>query len=234
MYSVIGSLPKHQYIFVDSNFIYEEPKGFVPAVWFGLYSAPARMWGLNVMLECGAIYRNIPPHAVSFCQNPEQSEWAPNQSQLWDCYGTDFSLLEYTYLRELEVTCFVRGSQYRGSYLFTAAPVNDGFSHAPDQNKEFHFVELENGRLTIQPTDRMLVREISFTSDAIEIPRLRRQELTYSCESRTQCLADGNPTLSQRKPSHLPSPISQLLSKAVAALFSKLRKIIRPRSRSST
>jgi hypothetical protein len=186
MFSVIGSLPKHQYILVDSNFIYEEPKGFVPAVWFGLYSAPARMWGLNVMLECGAIYRNIPPHAVAFPPSAPVGDWAPNQAQLWDCYGTDFSLLEYTYLRELEVTCFVRGAEFRGSYLFTAAPANDGFSASPEQNKEFHFVQLNNGRLTIQPTDRMVVRESSFTEDGIKVPKLKRQIQTYSCESRTQ------------------------------------------------
>ena len=44
MNTVIGSLPKHQYVWVDSRFTHKDPVGFVPAVWFGLVSHPGRTW----------------------------------------------------------------------------------------------------------------------------------------------------------------------------------------------
>ena len=66
IYSLVGELPRHQYVFVDSNYTHKKYEGFIPAVWFGLVSYPARMWGCTVMFENGAIYRNIPLNALSF------------------------------------------------------------------------------------------------------------------------------------------------------------------------
>jgi len=193
MFSAIGSLPKHRYVFVDSRFTHEEPCGYVPAVWFGLVSFPGRAWGCHVMLECGAVYRSLPPHALSFTENPE--EWSVEQAQMWDCYGTRWSAEEYTYLRGLKVTCKVGGKLYDGDYLFTIAPLEDGFSEAPEQSKEFMFCKLANGRLTIQPTNRVLFEDRSFTGG--EMPKLKLQTDTYSCEQ--------NPPLTQCKPEPIPT-----------------------------
>lgn len=202
MNSFIGSLPKHQYIYVDSKFIYEEPCGFVPAVWFGLCSHPSRMWGLNVMLECGAVYRALPPHAVAFSENPP--DWQAHESQLWDCYGYDWSAEEYTYLRGLEADARICGQNYRGTYLFTVAPMNDGFSEAPEQSKEFMFVALDNGRLTIQPTNRVRFRDASFTIDNAPMPKLKLSTLTYHCETQRNPTANPPNTLPITN-SHLPN-----------------------------
>ena len=34
--TVTGQLPRHQYVWIDTNFTHKEPHGFIPAVWFGL------------------------------------------------------------------------------------------------------------------------------------------------------------------------------------------------------
>ena len=62
--NVIGAIP-HRYVWVDSQFTHLVPCGFIRAVWFGLVSIPSRMWGCNVVLESGAIYRNLPLHALA-------------------------------------------------------------------------------------------------------------------------------------------------------------------------
>jgi hypothetical protein len=63
------------------------------------------------------------------------------------------------------------------------APIGDGFSAVPEQAKEFHFLHLENGRLTIQPTNRIVYEERSFTTGPLAFPRgLARQTEVYSCE----------------------------------------------------
>ena len=180
MNSFIGSIPKHQYIWIDSNFTHKKSLGFIPAVWFALTSFPGRTWGFNVMFENGAVYRNIPPHAVSFSENPEKN-WEINQSQLWDCYGYNWSTIEYTYLKGLRCLCRVNNAHYHGQYIFTVAPIDDGFSNSPSQSKEFKFIQLDNGRITIQPTNKVLFIDKSFTDREV-FDELKLQTEIYSCE----------------------------------------------------
>jgi len=177
-----GEIPRHLYVWVDSEFTHKEPKGFVPAVWFGLVSYPGRMWGCTVMLESGAVYRNLPGHAIALEPDPEP-KWEPGDAQRWDCYGWEFSCIEYAYLRGLDCKVRTPGNHHLGEYLFTAIPIGDGFTAYPEQAKEFHFVKLCNGRLTIQPTDHIVFRERSFTVADLDFPKgLKRQTEIWSCE----------------------------------------------------
>jgi len=180
MNTLVGPLPRHLYVYVDSAFTHRDPCGWIPAVWFGLVSFPGRTWGCTAMLESGSIYRNLPPTAISFTPDPDP-EWSLQQAQSWDCYGVGFSALEYPYLAGLRCAAKCAGEDFQGSYLFTVAPVGDAFSAYPEQAKEFSFVELENGRLTIQPTNNLLFEERSFTKPA-GWPVLKRQIDTYHCE----------------------------------------------------
>ena len=182
-YNLIGQLPKHLYIYVDSTFTHKESIGFIPAIWYGLVSYPNRMWGCTVLLECGAIYRNLPPHAIAFSEKPEIN-WTKKQSQTWNCYGNYFSCIEYSYLNGLNVVAKADKKDYKGKYLFTVAPVDDGFSAFPEQAKEFSFVQLNNGRLTIQPTNYLLIIEKSFTiNKELKFPtELKIQKEVFSCE----------------------------------------------------
>ena len=173
---MIASLPFHKYVWVDSRFIRANGTGFEPAVWFGLVSQDGRAWGLNVLLECGAIYRSLPPHAIAFCKEP-QLNWGITDAQMWDCYG-DFQLHEYAYLRESRV----KTGKHNGVYLFTAAFTDDAFTRAPEQGKEFSFIELQNGRLTIQPSNRTLFDDKSFTADTALPTDLVTQTKVWSCE----------------------------------------------------
>jgi hypothetical protein len=132
------------------------------------------------MLECGAVYRAVPPHALAFDPQPEL-DWRPHHAQRWDCYGREFSTIEYTYLRGMEVVAKCSDTLRGGDYLFTAAPIDDGFSRHPEQAKEFMFIKLNTGRLTIQPTDKVLFYDRSFTVS--EWPTdLKTTTETYNCE----------------------------------------------------
>jgi hypothetical protein len=182
-FSKSAPLPRHLYVFVDSTFITKDPaQSWLPAVWFGLTSTPSRMWGCTVMLECGAVYRGIPPHALAFCKEAVK-EWDEEDAQRWDCYGLQFSMLEYTYLRGLGCIARVGDSEdLHGEYLFTAVPMEDGFSRHPGQSKEFMFIELDNGRLTIQPTDKVLFKDKSFGGEPSWPKNLKRMDREWSCE----------------------------------------------------
>ena len=179
--TLVGELPRHLYCYVDSRYTHQEPTGFIPCVWFGLVSYPGRTWGCTVMLESGAIYRNVPAHGLAFTM--PTPTWTPKEAQHWDCYGEDFTCLEYTYLAGLACKTKANGREHIGTYLFTAAPVGDAFSAYPEQAKEFCFIQLENGRLTIQPTNHVVFQELSFTDENFTFPSgLNRQTDIYSAE----------------------------------------------------
>ncbi len=182
IHSLTGPLPQHQYVWVDTSFTHHQtldPR-WQPAVWFGLVSYPGRMWGCTVMLECGAVYRALPPHAIAFHPTPEVL--APAEAQTWDCYGTDFSTAIYPYLSGLWGQARTGETWQRGRYLFSAAPVGDSFSAEPAQAKEFHFVALDAGGLTVQPTNRVIYEEKSFTIPGHTPDGLKTQTDIYYCE----------------------------------------------------
>lgn len=185
IHSLVGPLPRHLYVYVDTEFTHREVQAarFIPAVWFGLTSMPGRMWGCTVLLEgSGAVYRSLPPHAIAFSMHAEQL-WPDRWAQTWDCYGTDFSTLEYPYLSGLRCLAKTGTTTSEGRYLFSVAPIGDGFSAQPEQAKEFHFLQLENGRLTVQSTDRVVYEDRSFNTGPLAFPHgLRAQTDVYRCE----------------------------------------------------
>jgi hypothetical protein len=114
---------------------------------------------------------------------PQPAEfWTIYDAQRWDCYGWKWSANAYPYLDSQRVIARLSdGNQCNGDYLFSVAPADDGFSAEPSQNKEFTFIALDNGRLTIQPTDYVLFADTSFTTP--EWPTgIRRQRDIHSCE----------------------------------------------------
>ena len=103
-------------------------------------------------------------------------------AQTWDCYGHQFSVVEYPFLEAVPVCTRLRSKEeLRGRYMFTAIPMLDGFSLEPEQSKEFYFIKLDNGRFTAQPTNHILVQDKSFTT-VVEWPRLQRQTVTWSVD----------------------------------------------------
>ena len=178
MFSFAGALPFHRYIWVEPGACGDH--GWIEGVWFGLTSAPGRAWGCHVLLEGGAVYRNIPLHCLA--TRRAAAEWGPSHAQTWDCYGYDFTTIEYPFLRQQDVIAkLANGDRHEGVYWFTAAPIGDGFSEEPGQSKEFYFCALSNGRITAQPTNHVLIDDKSFSKP--EWPTfLRRQKVWTSCE----------------------------------------------------
>lgn len=187
LYTSIGNIPKHQYVYVDSYYTHKEDLGMLKAIWFGLVAHPGRVWGCNVLLESGAIYRNVPIFAVSFRPKSEEVARDVSDNQKWNCYSNQFTTLEYTYLAGLKMARLKSDSKEiaeYGHYLFTAAHVGDGFSEEPSQAKEFHFCASQvDGRIFVMPTDLLLVEDKSFVEfDFDNLSKLKTQTVAYSCE----------------------------------------------------
>lgn len=175
-----GALPTHQFILIDSSFTHENPIGWIEGWWTSITSIPGRTWGLNIILrDGGAMYRNLPPHAISFYPNPPK--WKITQSQLWDCYSYNFSTLENPHLKSTPIKAKIKNKIYKGEYLFNVTHLLDGWSNSPEQDKDFYFIKLDNGRLTIQPTNRITFIDPSFILNT-PLPKLKLHTTIYSCE----------------------------------------------------
>ena len=163
LYTGSGNIPNHIYCWVDSSFIRKEakPYTFEPCIWFALHSKPGRSWGCHVMLECGAVYRGLPPHALAFKTDGLEKDWSLHDTQIWDCYGDQFSIISYNYLHSQRAE--TRINNLFGRYLFTVIPMCDGYTQDPSQSKEFMFIQLDNGRLTILPTNELRFHDKSYT-----------------------------------------------------------------------
>lgn len=181
IYSGAGPLPRHTYCYVEPGALGDNK--WERVAWFGLVSHPGRTWGCHVMLECGAVYRNVPLHQLGWDPNIAiGSHWNTHQAQTWDCYGHHFSVVEYPFLEAVPVRVRLRDkTEHEGRYMFTAIPMLDGFSLEPEQSKEFYFIKLDNGRFTAQPTNHILVKDKSFVT-TVEWPRLQRQTETWSVD----------------------------------------------------
>jgi hypothetical protein len=99
---------------------------------------------------------------------------------MWDCYGTQFSLLRYTFLTGLQARST---AGILCDYLFTAVPIGDGYSEHPSQSKEFMFMRTKGERLLILPTNKLRFIDKSFTVEG-ERPRLKLSDTVWSCEEQ--------------------------------------------------
>jgi hypothetical protein len=79
----------------------------------------------------------------------------------------------------MPVSVKINQNIYKGKYLFSTTHLNDGWSDSPDQDKEFIFIQLDNGRLTIQPTNKVAFQDNSYTTPTL--PKLKLQDTIYSC-----------------------------------------------------
>jgi hypothetical protein len=185
IFSKIGYPPYHFYCWVDTQFTHSISKKFQPAMVVGLTSIPGRTWGFSVIFsEGGAMYRQIPPHALAFCSNPKPN-WSLDQSQLWNCYSDSFTVVHNPILKGMRMSIKIQNEIHLGEYLFHSTHLFDGWSSSPEQDKEFYFVKLDNGRLTIQPTNRIVFLDSSFV-ETNSLPSLKLNETIYSCSEKFQ------------------------------------------------
>jgi hypothetical protein len=103
----------------------------------------------------------------------------PADLQLWDCYSERCEVVEYDYLRGLQVRLPIGPS---GTYLATIVPVGDAFSRHPEQAKEFVVAWMDTGRLVIRATNEILFFDRSFMRPGFTPSGLYRQTVIPSVE----------------------------------------------------
>lgn len=172
----------HGYGYVRRGFVngtYEDDPVLVPCVFYGLCSVPGRAFLVHVLLENGASYARVPLHALSHRAHVET--WHPlSTCQMWDCFGYDFGVHVYSYLKDRQVR--VLSHDLRGHYIGTVDWMENGYSDDPVQHKQAHLIALENGQFGAYPNNVLLWHDASFVVPTTLT--LKRNTKTWHAEWR--------------------------------------------------
>lgn len=173
-------LPTHLYAHVRAEFLRDQATGhgaFEPCVLFGVRSDPNRALGFHVLTEAGAVYWNVPVHALAHKPGAPRRELADLEP--WDAFGPHVAAVAFPYLREMSVT--VKGGM-GGVYVCTIDWWGNGFSDAPEQAKCAHLLALDDGNFGLYPNNWLRWRDASFTKEGGGVPDYRRNTMVWRCE----------------------------------------------------
>jgi hypothetical protein len=113
-------------------------------------------------MDNGAMRSRVPIHMLCWKEDAPLQEL--HELQLWDCFGDDISVTKFNYLDEMRVQVLFKDKTIEwGSYVMTFDWYNNSSSEEPTQYKCGHFIRLDNGNYTIQPNNRLLWKDMSFT-----------------------------------------------------------------------
>lgn len=182
-------------------FNHEEGHGeYEPGAIFGAHSVAGEALGFHFMLENGAVFSRVP--VSGFCwQDCAHEDF--NVLQMWDCFGEEISNITYVFLKHLKCKVRLKTGDVWGKYITTFDWHGNGWSETPWQYKCAHMIALETGNYALQPNNKLLWLNPSFTShDAIaltnQLPKYKSDARKYVCES-TSVITDSNYFYNQKE-----------------------------------
>ncbi len=148
--------------YVRNEFFYDgqkDKKGFTYCYIFGFRAEPIRALTFQIMTEQGAQWARVPIHMLCW----KECEALPLDVCLWwDCYGYEFAVHEFNYLRGHTVSTYGRDTKVRkGTYRFTIDWIG-GMGEIPNQHKQHHVIALESGQFIAYPNNRLLWHDESW------------------------------------------------------------------------
>lgn len=144
-------------VMIRNEFFYNEESHFdefMPAVVFGFRAEPARVPMFQVMLESGAQWARVPIHMIC---TKKCEKLSIDKCVWWDSYGYDFSIHEFSMLKNHSVKALGRDGVIRkGNYLFTVDWMKTGWSEISDQHKNHHIIALDTGQWIAYPNNKLV------------------------------------------------------------------------------
>src|SRR5690606_31796280 len=117
-----------------------------------------------VHLRSGAIFWRVPISALAW--HADAPHRPTSLLQTWDSFGYQLSVTAFPYLRERDALVRMKaGTEESGVYVCTIDWLEHGYSDQPDQHKCAHLLRLYDGNFTLQPNDRLLWADASFSRE---------------------------------------------------------------------
>lgn len=187
------SIP-HFYAKIRNEHFYQHDgrDGMTDVIVFGAQSVAGRALTFHVMTEEGAMRSRVPVHMLAW--KDDTSPLPLDYLQLWDCFGNDISCTVFEYLDQMRVkTVFKDGSSGWGSYMMTFDWYSNPSSNEPTQYKCAHMIKLDNGNFALQPNNRLMWKDMSFTTKHFpDKPDWKVDDKVWICEKTSDSWIVGD------------------------------------------
>jgi hypothetical protein len=137
---------------------------------FAIQSMEQHILTFHVMTDYGMLRSRVPISEV-FWKEPA-NDLPFYMKQLWDCYGTDVTVLAYSFLKNHRCEVILRDhSKVWATYLFTVDWVNNPYTDTPSDYACGHVLFADDGYLLCQPNNRIFWKDSNWVTKDFENPR---------------------------------------------------------------
>lgn len=187
--------------YVRGNFLRNQEDShdvYLPCVIFGVASVQSRSPLFHILMEDGGLWWRLPISA--FCSKPGVPQEDLHNLVLWNSFSPSITVTKFANLANMRMAYIDRTkTKIHGKYLFTLDWHNPdynrldvGYSETPDQHKCGHVIQRDDGNFAIQPNNRVLLFEPSFTTkDKLVIDRLVNTHL-YDVEDASKWVTEDS------------------------------------------
>lgn len=148
---------------------------------FAIQSVAGKILTFHVMTDYGMMRSRVPISELFF---KEPSNDIPADfKQLWDCFGENVSVIEYSYLSEKRCKVILKDKTIVwATYLFTVDWFNNSYSDEPTDYKCGHVLVADDGYLLCQPNNRIYWKDSNFiTKDFPISPKEFKVDSVLKC-----------------------------------------------------
>jgi hypothetical protein len=120
------------------------------------------------MTDYGMMRSRVPISEL-FVNEPD-NDIPADFKQLWDCFGENVSVIEYSYLSEKRCKVILKDkTEVWATYLFTVDWFNNSYSDEPTDYKCGHVLVADDGYLLCQPNNRIYWKDSNFITKEFPI-----------------------------------------------------------------
>lgn len=137
---------------------------------FGVQCVTNRIVTFHVMTDFGMNRARVPLSAL-YWKIPEK-DIEPHFKQLWDSFGEDFSVTQFSYLNGKRCIVTLKDKiEVWATYLFTIDWFNNSFSESSVDAKSCHILLADAGYFLGQPNNRIVWRDMNFITREFPVPK---------------------------------------------------------------
>jgi len=148
---------------------------------FAIQSVAGKILTFHIMTDYGMMRSRVPISEL-FLKEPS-NDIPADFKQLWDCFGENVSVIEYSYLSEKRCKVILKDKTVVwATYLFTVDWFNNSYSDEPTDYKCGHVLVADDGYLLCQPNNRIYWKDSNFiTKDFPISPKEFKVDSVLKC-----------------------------------------------------
>jgi hypothetical protein len=173
--------------------MYQFKKGygeFTEGVIISVRCMPGQAALFQVLLDNGVMRDKLPSHALLTEPELPNPDLPFHYLQIWNCFSYRFTLTQLSYVYDTNVDVYMKDRQWhKGTYYATinwgSNDINTDITLAEDplEHKSHHIILLDNGKIALQPNNRVRWYEPSFvTKEFPSKPDYLVNNTWFNCE----------------------------------------------------